>query len=167
MVKPVALLAQGLAYAAFAAVVGLLSFAPSWSPLQEGHAVIKLSFAHTGQRKVECRVLRQDEIAALPPNMRRPSDCPRERLPVAVELELDGRTLFSRTLRPSGMWQDGASHVYQRFPVRAGHYRLAVRLRDSARSEGYDHQRRFDLDIVPGQNVVIDFQPQKGGFILR
>lgn len=167
MARPLPLLGQGLAYAAFAAVVGALSIVPSWSPLHEDEAVIKLSFAHTGQRKVECRTLRPEEIAALPPNMRRPQDCPRERLPVTVELDLDGRALYARTLRPSGLWKDGASHVYQRFAVRAGRYRLALRLRDSARRDGFDHERRFDMDIAAGQNVVIDFQPQKGGFILR
>lgn len=167
MVRPLPLLGQGLAYAAFAVVVGVLSIAPPWSVLPNDAAVIKLSFAHTGQRKIECRVLRPEEIAALPPNMRRPQDCPRERLPVTVELDLDGQSRCAQTLRPSGLWKDGASHVYQRFPVRAGHYRLTLRLRDSARREGFDHERQFDIDIAAGQNVVIDFVPQKGGFILR
>jgi hypothetical protein len=167
MVKPLPLLGQGLAYAAFAAIVGVLSIEPSWSPLHEDEAVIRLSLAHTGQRKADCRVLRPEEIAALPPNMRRPQDCPRERLPVTVQLDIDGHTLYAQTLRPSGFWKDGASHVYQRFPVRAGHHRLTARLRDSAHQEGFEYERHFDIDIAAGQNVVIDFLPQQGGFILR
>jgi hypothetical protein len=167
MMRPVPLLGQALAYAAFAACVGALSVAPGYSPVGAQDAVIKLSFAHAGQRKVECRPRSPEEIAALPPNMRRPLDCPRERLPVTVRLELDGQALFERTLSPAGLWHDGAAHVYQRFPVRAGHYRLTVRLRDSARRDGFDQERTFDLAIAAGQNVVVDFQPQKGGFILR
>lgn len=167
MIKPWSLLGQGLAYAAFAVVVGALSIAPSWSPLSEGHGVIKLSFAHAGQRKVECRTLRQEEIAALPPNMRRPQDCPRERLPVTVQLDLDGHAAYARTLRPSGFWKDGASHAYERFPVRAGHHRLTLRLRDSDRPEGFDHERTFDVEVAAGQIIVIDFVLQRGGFILR
>ncbi len=167
MIRPLPWFGQALAYAGFAVTVGVLSVAPSWSPVGEDQALIKLSFTHAGQRKVECRILRPEEIAALPPNMRRPQDCPRERLPVFVELSLDDRTLFAEMLQPSGIWQDGASNVYRRIPLPAGQHRLTARLRDSARSSGFDSERTFELDIAAGQNIVIDYQPQRGGFILR
>lgn len=167
MRRPWPLLGQALAYTGFAVVVGVLSVAPSWSPLEPGEALIKLSFSHAGQRKVECRVLRPEEIAALPPNMRRPQDCPRERQPVLVELDLNGHGLFAQALPPSGFWNDGASNIYRRIPVHAGQFRLTARLRDSARDHGFDYERHFDLAIVAGQSVIIDFQPQRGGFFLR
>ena len=84
-----------------------------------------------------------------------------------VELELDGEIATRRLLPPAGLHQDGASSVYQRFPVTAGRHRIVARLRDSARSEGFDHERAMDIDLVPGQNFVIDFRAESGGFIFK
>ncbi len=162
-----ALAGQTLAYLAFAAAVGALSIAPAYSPLGENDAMLRLSFAHAGARKVECRPRPPEEIAALPPNMRQSLDCPRERRPVHVQLEVNGRLLYDRPLPPSGLWHDGASHAYERFRLPAGRYRLTARLRDSAREAGFDHERDFELDIAAGQNVVVDFKTALGGFILR
>ena len=49
--------------------------------------MVSLSFSRAGQRIRECRRLTQEELNRLPPNMRKPEDCPRERLPVRVLLE--------------------------------------------------------------------------------
>ena len=130
-------------------------------------ALIKLSFSHAAKRVGVCRSLTQEEIAAQPPNMRHSEDCPRERLPLLVELELDGEIATRRLLPPAGLHQDGASAVYQRFPVAAGRHRIVARLRDSARSEGFDHERAMEIDLVPGQNFVIDFRAESGGFIFK
>jgi len=40
-------------------------------------------------------------------------------------------------------------------------------MRDSARSEGFDHQLDTEIEIKALQNLVIDFRPESGGFILR
>jgi hypothetical protein len=79
---------QAVAYAAFLALLGFFATAPAYSPIDPNAAMIKLSFIHVGQRKVECRKMSPEEIARLPPNMRLTLDCPRERLPVLVVLEL-------------------------------------------------------------------------------
>ncbi len=115
----------------------------------------------------ECRRLTAEEIAALPENMRRPLDCPRWRLPVIVELELYGATIYSGSLPPTGLAGDGPSKVYERFPVTPGHHQLVARLRDSNRAEGFDYQHTADVDLAPGQNLVIDFRAETGGFIVE
>ena len=73
---------QMAAYAAFIALLGYFATAPAYRPVDPEAAMIKLSFIHVGQRKVECRKMSPEEIALLPPNMRLTLDCPRERLPV-------------------------------------------------------------------------------------
>jgi hypothetical protein len=165
MTRPLPILGQAVAYLLFAAVLGVFSAAPSYTYLGPDLALIKLSFSHAAERKGECRRLSPEEIAALPPNMRRTEECPRERLPVLVELELDGRVVARQLLPPAGLHHDGASAVYRRFPVRAGRHQLVARLRDSARTEGFDYERAAQVELVPGQNFVVDFRAEAGGFI--
>ncbi len=165
MTRPLAILGQALAYLLFAAVLGVFSAAPSYTHLEPDRALIKLSFSHAAQRKGECRRLTPEEIAALPPNMRRTQDCPRERLPVLVELVLDGRVVARELLPPAGLHGDGASAVYRRFPVNAGRHRLVARLRDSGRTEGFDYEGAAEVELAPGQNFVVDFRSETGGFI--
>jgi hypothetical protein len=100
---------QAVAYAAFVALLGFFATAPAYHPIDPDAAMLKLSFIHVGQRKVECRKMSPDEIARLPPNMRLTLDCPRERLPVLVELELDGKLLLRRALAAAGQSHQRAS----------------------------------------------------------
>ena len=158
---------QLIAYAVFAAVVGFFSTQPAYTHLAPEKAQIKLSFSHAGAHVRECRKLTQEELDRLPPNMRRPMDCPRERLAVLVELELDGKLLYHQALPPAGLSGDGASTAYAKFPVTAGTHHLVARLRDSRRTEGFDYEKEATLNLVPQQNLVIDFRPELGGFLFR
>ncbi len=165
MDRMVRYLAQILMYGLFAAVVGYFSDTPAYVHHDPDKALIRLSFSHAGEHKVECRRRTPEEIAALAPNMRRPFDCPRERIPLVVELVLDGELLYHGVLPPSGLAGDGASTVYQRFEVASGQHRLIVRLRDSRREQGFDYEREELVALRPRQNFVIDFRPQTGGFV--
>ena len=99
--------------------------------------------------------------------MRKPMACSRERLPLWIEMRLDDELLFSEALQPGGLSRDGPARVYQKFPVAPGPHRLSLRMRDSARSEGFDHQLDTDIEIRALQNLVVDFRAESGGFILR
>jgi hypothetical protein len=105
-------------------------------------------------------------MADLKPNMRRPVDCPRERWPVYVELEREGKLLYRGTHLPSGLWDDGAATVFRTFWVRAGPQSIIVRMRDSGRENGFDHVRSGTIDLEPGQNFVIEFRSGEG-FVWR
>ena len=156
---------QGVVYALIALVFGVFSDWPRYTTSPPDQAQIMLSFSHGGARKGGCRRLSAEEIAELAPNMRRPEICPRERLPLLVELVLDGRTLFRAELPPSGLSKDGPSQVHERFLVAPGPYRMTVRLRDSARAEGFDYERSEDIDLRAMQNFVVDFRADTGGFL--
>jgi len=158
---------QALLYAAFAAFIGVFTRWPTYQHLPEDHALVKLSFIHHGQRLVECRKLDPEELAKLPPNMRAPVSCPRERSPILVEVDVDGVTVLRQAAQPAGLSRDGAASVYQRFEVPAGTHRFDVRLRDSARTEGFDFQRSDTVDLKPAQVLVIDFSAEKGGITLQ
>ncbi len=153
-------------YAVFMAVIGYFATSPAYTYVDPGAAVITLSFGHAGERKSECRRLTPEELAALAPNMRRPTDCPRARVSLLVELELDDEILYRAWLPPSGLAGDGASAAYERFVVAPGRHRVTARLRDSRRQEGFDYVLEEDVELAAGQHLVIDFRASTGGFRL-
>ncbi len=155
------------AYAAFAAVVGLLSVWPRYELLGEDRALVSLVFSHAGERVGECRRLSQEELNKLPPNMRKPADCPRERYPVRIELRSGSEALYRKTLAPSGIWADGKASVYERIEVPAGAHDLFVGMNDSGGAEEFDFSRSETIDLFPGRNLVIQFDEQTQQFLIR
>lgn len=160
-------LVQLIAYAVFTAVVGLLSVWPGYQLLAPGQAIISLTISHAGQRIGECRQLTQEELNELPPNMRKPSDCPRERHPIRVELRADGAVLYRETSPPSGLWSDGKATVYQRLQMDAGRHELFVGMNDSGGDGEFDFELKSAEDLSPGQNLVIDFDELQQAFVFR
>ncbi len=158
--------AQIVAYGVFVAFVGYLSSAPRYTHMDPGMALVRLSFSHAGAPIRPCRRLTQAELEALPPNMRKPTDCPRERVPLVVEIEVDGERVFLDTLHPSGLHGDGSSTAYASFPVTPGEHTLTARLRDTPRESGFDHEREWQVELRPQQSLVIDFRAHTGGFKL-
>ncbi len=165
--KILAVAAQVLAYGAFALVIGYFSNAPDYVYMPPQQAQVKLSLNHPGQRRQECRQRTAQELAELAPNMRKPFDCPRGRLPVQLELEIDGEQVFADALPPTGIAGDGPSRVYRRFTVAPGPHRVVVRMRDTARQQGYDYERATEVTLMPKQNFVVDFKAQAGGIVFR
>ena len=158
---------QALLYAAVAAVLGYLSVGPPYTHHPPDKAMLRLSIAHGADRRGECRELSLDERQQLAPNMRVPRICPRERLPVRVEIDFDGQPLYQADLPPTGLSGDGPSRVNQPFEVAPGRHVLTMRLRDTARTDGFDYDRTVEIDLAPRQHFVIDFRPDLGGFVVR
>jgi hypothetical protein len=160
-------LGQALLYGLFALVIGVFSHWPPYRHLPPDTAVIKLSVVHTGKPVSDCHQLSAEELAALPPNMRAPVSCPRERSPVVVELDIDGAAAARITAPPSGLSGDGASAIYARLPVAAGERAIAVRLRDDARGEAFAYHAERRITLAPAQVLVIDFDAQHGAITLK
>jgi hypothetical protein len=160
-------LAQCALYALFALVVGTFSRWPPYRHLAADLALVKLSLVHAGKPVADCRSLAPAELEKLPPNMRAPVQCPRERSPVIVEVDIDGATVVRAVAAPSGLARDGASSIYRRLPVAAGEREISVRLRDDARSEGFAYTLQRPVRLAPAQVLVIDFDAGKGGITLQ
>jgi hypothetical protein len=159
---------QAVALAAFAAFIGYFSNAPAYTHLDPEKALLKVSFSHGAPRQAACRERSAEELAKLPPNMRRKMDCPRVRPPVALELVLDGAPLLEAALPPTGLSGDGPSRIYRTFPVAAGPHVVTARLRDTLRTDGgWDYERSISVELEPAQSFVVDFHADAGGFIFR
>lgn len=159
-------LAQAVLYVPFLAAIGYFSTQPAFRQLAPGQALIRLSLTHAAQRKGECRQRTAEELAKLPPNMRAPLVCPRERAPLVVELELDGTLVVREVVPPTGLTKDGAATIYRRLPVQAGTHQLTARLRDRVEGE-FNYTRQAELELKPGRVLVIDFHAARGGFEFR
>jgi len=158
---------QALFYGAFVAVIGAFSAWPIYRQMPEGTAQIKLSFNHGGGRLQDCRKLTSEELAKLPSTQRRPNNCARERQPITVQMLVDGAPIYDAVLKPSGLSGDGQAETYKKFIVPAGKHTIVARLRDSKRTEGFDYESSFDVDLAPQQNLAIDFKAEQGGFLFR
>lgn len=159
-------LLQAVVYGAIAILIGAFASGPGYRHFPPERAQIKLTLVHGAERRVECHRRTAEELEKLAPNMRKPTDCARERLPVWVEVRLDGAVLYEASLQPTGLLLDGPSRTYRRFEVEPGSHRLQLRLRDSARTEGYDFELDRQIELKPQQSLAVDFRPEGGGFIL-
>ena len=108
-----------------------------------------------------------EEMAKLPPNMRVPMNCPRERAPLVAELDLDGRRVLRQEALPSGFARDGRATLYHRPVTTAGPHDIAVRLRDQAGTEDFNFRAATSVDLQPAQILVIDFEAARGAITLR
>lgn len=165
MPKVASYVLQAICYAAFMAVVGYFSTSPAYEHLPAGEAVVKLSLQHAGQRKEACHERTAEELAKLAPNMRAASVCPRERAPVTVDVQMDGKPLFAVVAPPSGLAKDGASTIFRRAAIPAGEHRFTTRLVDTADGTGATEAERR-VDLKPGRVLVIDYDA-KAGFVFR
>ncbi|HEU5295065.1 MAG TPA: hypothetical protein VFU71_09760 [Burkholderiaceae bacterium] len=158
---------QAMAYALFALAIGLFASWPAHELLGRDQALLRLSFTHPGKVSTDCRRRSADELAKMPPQMRAPLDCQRERSPVQVRVVLDEQVLVDRSYPPAGLSRDGASSGYWRTPIATGTHRIAVTLRDDVRPGAPVFEREAQLDVRPGQIVLIDFKPDQGGVVIR
>lgn len=158
---------QALLYGSFAVALGVFSRWPVYHPLPPDMAQIKVSFIHHGARVAECRPYTAEEQAKMPPNMRKAEKCERERSPVSIEVDIDGKTVLAHTSPPSGLSRDGASTLYQRLNVSAGQHQIAVRFKDNQKSEQFTSQIDETVTLKPAQVLVIDYSTDKGGIVLQ
>ena len=165
--QPANWVAQAALYAVFAGVIALFSAWPIFRSLQADEGLVTISIAHHGQRLQPCQEQSMEELARLPPNMRVPSRCPRERAPLLVEVDIDGKTVFRQRAKASGLSRDGAAKLYRRMPLAVGSHRITVRLRDSNRSQGFDYVREERVELRSAEILVVDFDSEKREFTFR
>ncbi|MBL1143088.1 MAG: hypothetical protein HND53_13765 [Proteobacteria bacterium] len=158
------ILGQIIAFIPFAMGIGYFSDSPSYTYHDPEKALIMVSFSHASEHKDECRRFSQEELSAMAPNMRRPMDCSRERVPVYIELMMDGQNLLSQSYNPTGLAKDGAASIYESIPVEPGQHEISVKLRDSSRESGFDYEGNVSINLDAKELFVIDFRKDHNGF---
>jgi len=158
---------QAINFGIFMGLVGFFSINPPFKHLGDDQAMITLAISHAGERREECRKISPEEMAKLPPNMRVPMDCPRERSPISVDLTLDGKAVISNSVEPPGLYKDQGIDIFQSIKVPAGKHQLSIQMNDSVRVEGPTFTHKRDIDLKPAQLLVIQFDSVAGKFTLN
>ena len=164
--KAVRILAQLAIYVPLMAIIGYFSTEPRYAAIAQDQALVRLSLIHAAQRKHPCRTRSAEELSKLAPNMRAAEDCPRERAPVLIELEVDGKVLVRREIPPAGLHSDGNAALYERLPLAAGRHRFVARLRDTPEGD-FNYKAERAVELAPGSVLLIDFTAASGGFAFR
>ncbi|MDX2506480.1 MAG: hypothetical protein QNL62_18655 [Gammaproteobacteria bacterium] len=159
-------LLQAFNYTIFMALIWYFATSPSVRVIEDDEAMITVAFGHAGKTRAECRKLSQEELMKLPPNMRKPEDCPRERSPIIIEARLDGDIIFSKTMPPPGIFNDGGVNIYYNSKVPAGKHKFEIKMDDSVRKQGFNHSLEQDININPAQILLVEFEPLKG-FVIK
>jgi hypothetical protein len=160
--KPLRYLLQALNYSIFMALIWYFASSPPVRIIEDDEAMITIAFAHAGDLREPCRRLSQEELMELPPNMRKPTECPRERSPVIIEALLDGKIIYNKSMQPPGIYNDGSINVYYSSRIPAGKHHFQIKMDDSVRVEGFNHSVEQDVDIKPAQIMLVEFDQLKG-----
>ncbi len=163
----VSVIGQVALYAALAAFLAVFANWPAYRQLGPDQAVIKLSIVHEPRLVQPCRQRTPEELAQLPPNMRAPMSCQRERAPLVAEVDLDGRLVLRQVAEQSGLARDGRATLYHRLVTKAGRHEVAVRLRDQAGTADFNYRGAASVQLRPAQNLVIDFDAARGAITFR
>lgn len=157
---------QAINYSVFMALIWYFSSSPSFRQLEEDEAVLTIAFSHVGEAREPCRERTTEELMALPPNMRAPMECSRERSPVIIEALLDGSPIYMHTAEAPGFFKDGGVDIYQSVKVLAGKHYLEIKMDDSIRKKGFNHVFEKELMIKPAQILLVDFVKDQG-FVIK
>jgi len=146
-------------------MIWYFSHSPVYHPISSNQAVIKVSFSHPGERRDKCGQLTKEQSKGMTAKERvRSTLCSRERVPVSLKIDLNGKTIYEETKRPGGLSKDGDSIFYHRATVESGEHKITVQMRDTDRAEGYDYARTETVVLKPAQNFVILFDEENGSF---
>ena len=159
-------LLQAFNYTIFMTLVWYFATSPSVRVIEDDEAMVTVAFAHAGETREACRILSQEELLKLPPNMRKLDDCPRERSPIIIEATLDGKIIYSKTYLPPGIFNDGSVNLYYNSKVPAGKHRFEIKMDDSVRKQGFNHQLTQDINIEPAHILLVEFEPLTG-FVIK
>ena len=157
--------AQGIIYLLAILFIGYLSNRPYYRPLNNDQAIIKLSFRHSGKLLSKCRQRSEEELAALPPNMRIAEVCPRERSPILVELLLNNKIYYRDLLQPAGIHKDGMASLYKSFVVPSDEMKVEIRMKDHIEAKEFNSQLEQPVTLKPNNILVIDFKSTDNEFI--
>jgi len=157
---------QAINYSVFMGLIWYLSTSPVYRQLEDNQAVLTISFAHAGEIKEPCQKRTQKELMALPPNMRAPMNCSRERSPIVIEALLDGLPMYAHTAEAPGLFNDSGVDIYHSVKISAGSHHLAIKMDDSVLKEGFDYTFSQDINIKPAQILLVGFEYGRG-FVVK
>jgi hypothetical protein len=130
-----------------------------WRPYAEGTALVRLSWRSASEPVQECRVATAEELAALPPHMRREKICERRHTPFRLEARVDGQPVRELVIEPAGASGDRPLYVFEELPVSPGAHRLTVSFEEqrAGRADSPPRALRLEaaLELAPREIALV------------
>ena len=158
----------GVAGVALALILGAVTWLGSTLPYRTPHTSepeLVVSFNHHGAI-VTPRVLTKEELAGRLPHMRAQVNVTRERVPVRLRVQVDGRTVHDRAYQAKGLSRDGPSIAVARLPVAGGTHQVRIDLADTANPDQWTQQWSDQVTFEEDRVRVVLFET-KAGFSLH
>ena len=150
-------------------LVVLLSRVP-WQPSAGAKAELRVSLRRPVVATEQCRPPTEDEVRGIPPHMRPLEVCSGDVVPFTLRVLLDGDTLASRPVRPSGGGRGRTMSVFETYSLRPGAHDVEVAFwPDSSAADlpaGLALALRARLSLSGGE-VALVTHGEDGGLVLR
>ncbi len=124
-------------------------------------AELVVSFKHAGRVVEKTRNTVADQKDLLP-HMRRARAMERIRLPVRLQVFIDGKKLVDRSYEPGGLFKDGQSIAIEKLVLDEGEHTVSIRLDDSADPNVWNWQETRTLTFEKNRRRVILFDKVHG-----
>lgn len=147
---------QLLAWSLLGLLIVAFADGPPFNPLPADYGRLTLAVAHLSERGHPCRQLSERERMELPPTRRVTEVCERARVPVKIELVVNGRTLLAGAFEPSGLHDDGRVYLVESWLLPAGRYRAELTL--TGRTQETSRHEVFEFFLPPDTNAVVDIE---------
>ncbi len=145
-------------------LIGYFSQKPEYGFNSPNESELVVSFRYTSRKTHPCtdKELKRltEERKGRPKHMRSARNIcgSRERVPVNISVEMDGKTTFDRLVHPSGFTHDGACYLFKRLIVPAGEHNLKVKLAEVAETGKAAKYIYEGKPLFPtARRVVVDF----------
>jgi ferredoxin/coenzyme F420-reducing hydrogenase delta subunit len=154
--RAVSTLAAGVIWAVLCVVMGVGSDTSYAAPGIDGSELV-VTFKHPGQIGEDCRILTEEEKAALPVHMRKDKICDRRRADVRMRVAIDGTPVLEQAYAPKGIWGDGNSVAVERIPIAPGIHEVSVSIGDGHDPEEWAFAHSASLEFEESARRVITF----------
>lgn len=147
-----------------ALVLSAVTYAFSNLPYRTAHSPepeLVVSFNHSGAIR-EPRKLTAEELSKRLPHMRAQVNVTRERAPVRLRVQVDGRTVLDRSYAPKGISNDGPSMAVARLAVSPGDHQVRVEMADTADPENWTLRWSEVVSFATNQVRVVLFDTKTG-----
>ena len=140
-----------------ALLFGFLTDTPAYEVLASDQTEFKIVIRHSGKLFGECRVITAEEIASTPPNMRRPTECPRGKAAIAVTLSVDNKPLINKSVQPSGLHDDGVLAMFEKVPLPVGLHHFDIKVAHQMIEGAMTDSFSGTLNVVADRIVIAEY----------
>jgi hypothetical protein len=159
-----------------AALVYFLSTSPTYTFSDENDSSFVIGLKHLTDRvhvcnEEEVRLFLENEAKkGVAHSRKRAKSCgSRNRKPLKLKVWLDGKEIVNKVYKPSGLFGDGNTFIFEKFEVHAGEHNIKAAMRDSKedKEDRYDYSFERNVNFNPKRVVVLDFDSLTKLFILN